>query len=263
VIRNRLRLATLWATIPATLALAGCGGAPPAGVPAGPVAAAPANSASGASPPDETGLRARMVADPNDLPALAGLARILWKDGRHEEAVAAIEGARAAGADLPEEMLAALALHYDALGRMADADSLTRRLEGRLADWARGGSAVTYLKLRGGSFASTEAIARRALEASPSAANHNNLGIALLYAGRPADARKSFLTAAELDGRLPGPLYNLAIVDRFYRFDDPSAREWFRRYRTLSSDDPDGLAEALSVEIASGAKGGSLLEEDR
>ena len=77
--------------------------------------------------------------------------------------------------------------------------------------------------------------------------------------GLPPIAKK----IVDLDAKLPGPLYNLTIVDRFYRFDDASAREWFRKYRTLSSDDPDGLAEVLAVKIATGEQSNRTSEGSR
>lgn len=241
------------ASIAITVATAGCGGAPPTVAPD--ANSAVATDAAPLMPLDEPGLRAHLAANPGDVDALAHLSRLLWDARRHEEGVAALDQARAAGVRLPDSLVTALALHHDALGNAEIADSLAHVLEQRLSDWSRAGSAVAYLRLRGDEYVNSEAIARRALDARPSAANHNNLGIALLYAGRPAEARKSFLTAVELDSKLPGPLYNLAIVDRFYRFDDDSARDWFRRYRTLSNEDPDGLAELLSVKVAAGQPG--------
>ncbi|HMB70169.1 MAG TPA: hypothetical protein VKU85_12690, partial [bacterium] len=166
-----------------------------------------------------------------------------------EEAVALLEqsGARQ---PLPEPLRVALALHYDALGEIDAAGGLVHGLD---ADWAVDGAALTYLRLRSDDFLTSEETARRALDAEPDAVNHNNYGIALLYGGDPEEARDHFVKAADLDPALPGPLYNLAIVDRFYRFDVDGARKWFARYRELSDDDPDGLADVLAVEIAGSA----------
>ena len=170
--------------------------------------------------------------------------------GRHEEAIGLLEAARAEAGSLAPELMTALALHYDAIDRPDLADPLVQRVEDHL-DWSKEGSAVAYVHLRGETFAQSEPVAKKALDADPkSAVNQNNWGITKLYAGDPEAARKAFLTAIELDPALPGPLYNLAIVDRFYRFDDTSARDWFRKYRELSSEDPDGLAEVLAVEVA-------------
>jgi len=239
-------------------ALAGCGGAPPVTAPgADPSANA---AAPGALPADEAGLRAVLAANPWNAAALSRLSKILWDEARHEEGVQLLETARASAMRFPDELLAALALHHDALGHVEETEALESALESRLSDWSRGGSAVTFLRLRGEDFAQSEATARRAVEAKDSAANRNNLGIALLYAGKPEEARKSFLAAHDKDGSLPGPLYNLAIVDRFYRFDDDGARDWFRKYRSLSDEDPDGLAELLDVKVAAGTEGSAPRE---
>jgi len=228
--------------------LAGCGG-PPAGAPNVDPTSAPDAAA---APPDEAALRAALAADPYEPAALSRLSKILWDEARHDEAVALLEAARAGAPRFPDELALALALHHDARGDVEEADAIAASLERRLDDWARGGSALTFLRLRGDSFAAAEAVARHALQARESASNHNNLGIALLYAGKPEEARESFLAARERDPALPGPLYNLAIVDRFYRFDEAAARDWFRRYRELSDEDPDGLAGLLDVKVAAG-----------
>ena len=246
---RRLPLAN-FATACAALALCGCSGAPTA---KGPTAAAPIEAAPPAPPPvpqDEPSLRAYLAAHPQDTHALSLLSKILWDAHRYEEGAALLDGARAGAASFPDELLAALALHHDALGHAELADSIATALESRVSDWSREGSALTYLHLRRQSFSDAEGVARKAVDADGSAANHNNLGIALLYAGKPQEARKSFLTANGKDPKLPGPLYNLAIVDKFYLFDDATARGWFERYRALSSEDPDGLAAQLAVKVA-------------
>ena len=198
----------------------------------------------------ESDLRAALALDPRHAASLSLLSKIFWDQGRHEEAIGLLEAARAEAGSLAPELMTALALHYDAIDRPDLADPLVQRVEDHL-DWSKEGSAVAYVHLRGETFAQSEPVAKKALDADPkSAVNQNNWGITKLYAGDPEAARKAFLTAIELDPALPGPLYNLAIVDRFYRFDDTSARDWFRKYRELSSEDPDGLAEVLAVEVA-------------
>lgn len=240
--------------IPLTLALAvilgGCGGAPSGTAPSADPTAAVATPS--AMPADETGLRAVLAANPWNAVALSRLSKILWDEGRHEEGVELLENARASSMRFPDELLAALALHHDALGHVEEVEQLSKALESRVSDWSRDGSALTYLRLRGGSFDRSEDVARRAVKAADTASNRNNLGIALLYAGKPEEAREAFLKAHDKDEDLPGPLYNLAIVDRFYRFDDEAARSWFRRYRELSNEDPDGLAQLLDVKVAAG-----------
>ena len=205
----------------------------------------------------EAELRAALGVDPAHAASLSLLSRILYDGGRHEEAVQLLEAAKAAGS-FPEELALALALHYDALDRSDVAGDLAASVAQRSPDWAALGSALTFLQLRGDAWRDAEGVARRALDADPrSAANHNNFGITQLYGGKPEAAREAFLKARELDAKLPGPCYNLAIVERFYFFDDESAREWFDRYLELAADDPDGLAEALAVPsgAASGEEG--------
>ncbi|HMB69839.1 MAG TPA: tetratricopeptide repeat protein [bacterium] len=196
----------------------------------------------------EESLREALARDPEHAPSLSLLGKVYWDQQRHEEAIRLLEGAP----DVLEaraELRVALALHYDALDRVDRSDSL-------LAGSAPSSSVRAWQQLRGDDFGAADDIARRALDDDPdSAVDHNNWGITRLYAGEPEEARKSFLTAMELDPRLPGPLYNLAIVDRFYRFDEDSARDWFRRYLELARDDPDGLAEILAVEVATRAPG--------
>lgn len=175
-----------------------------------------------------------------------------WAEGRHEEAgdllsawLAARGGATAPEGTAADEaaVRAALAVHLEALGRIEEASSV---LAPCAADDAAAARARTWLNLRGDGFAASLADAERAVERAPScAADRNNLGIALLYAGRPADARAAFLAARELDPALPGALYNLAIVESVYFFDDAAARRWLDDYRRLSGDDPDGLFETL------------------
>ena len=39
----------------------------------------------------------------------------------------------------------------------------------------------------------------------------------------------------------------VAILDRFYRFDDESAAKWYGQYAQRSHDDPDGLAQLFGA----------------
>ena len=89
------------------------------------------------------------------------------------------------------------------------------------------------------------------------AANQNNLGIARLRAGDPAGARKAFMTAIDRDPTLPGPYYNLAILEKYYVFDDAAARQWFGAYRSRAHDDPDSLFGALGGTPSAAAEKGA------
>jgi tetratricopeptide (TPR) repeat protein len=188
--------------------------------------------------------------DPLYAPALSLRSRREYEAGQHDAAIAMLEGARAAGAALAPELEAGLALHYEAAGRVEEADAIAAKLLAADIDWGRNGAVLTYLRLRGPEFASSIDIARRALDERDSAVNRNNYGIALLYTGKPEEARRQFERAVEEDPDLPGPYYNLAIVDHFYRFDTAAAKRSFARYRELSNEDPDRLEATLSRELA-------------
>lgn len=195
----------------------------------------------------EASLKAALTRDARYAPALALLSRLYYDSRRHEDGVRLLEPVCAPGATpegAPAELLAALALHYDALDRVDDAAALMR------AAGTRGGAqgAAAYLVLRGERPDSGRASAERAVdENGKSAANHNNLGIVRLRAGDADGARQSFLRAIGLDPRLAGPYYNLAILEKFYRFDDEAAAKWFHSYWERSHDDPDSLRAQIET----------------
>ncbi len=229
------------------LLLSGCGSGRP-GI--GPGLAGDGATAPPPAPTEEM-VRQALALDPAHVPSLARLSKLLWDSARHEEAIATLESHRGTAGRLPDELAISLALHYEAIGRTDLADGIVRSVEGRFTHWDTAGAALTYLRLRGEGFRDSAGPAARALAARPnSAVNRNNWGISQLYEGHPVEAREAFLTAIELDPTLPGPLYNLAIVDRFYRFDEAAARDWFRRYLTLADEDPDRLADVLAVRIS-------------
>jgi len=78
----------------------------------------------------------------------------------------------------------------------------------------------------------------------------------MLYAGRPVEARSAFLTALKLDERLPGALYNMAIVEAFYFFDEEEGRKWFARYKQYASEDPDDLEAVFGTDLTKLSKDG-------
>lgn len=196
----------------------------------------------------ERSLQAALARDPSYAPALALLSKLYFQSGRHAEAVQVLEAARTrlddTNAGFPPALLAGLALHYDALDRpdlAADLMSQVRKPESHGA-----GSARVYVVLRGESPDSAHGMAKSAVDREPkSAVAQNNFGITRLRAGDPEGARRAFLAAIELDPRLAGPYYNLAILEKFYLLDDPAAARWFKQYAERSQDDPDGLAEAF------------------
>lgn len=209
----------------------------------------------------QVALNQSLARNPGYAPALALLSKLDYTAGRHDDAIAVLESARMAAQrnskDLGPELLAGLALHYDAAGRDADAREALAAVppsEHRAADAA--GAAIA---LRHADRVAGAGLAESAVHDSPnSAACQNNAGIARLRAGDVKAARKAFLKAIELDPKLAGPYYNLAILEKYYTLDDAAALSWFAQYRALSNDDPDGLAQVLGQgeqrDLAEGSK---------
>jgi tetratricopeptide (TPR) repeat protein len=192
-----------------------------------------------------TALSAALERDRAYAPALSMLSRLDYRAGRHQEAIQALEAARSSAGTLPPELLAGLALHYDAIDRpdLAARTVSDAPREGR----DQVGAAYVYVMLRGANPDSAASLARDLARRHPkSAANQNNDGIAKLRAGDPEAARAAFLRAIDLDPGLAGPYYNLAILEKFYAMDDAAAGTWFEKYRQRSSDDPDSLAKLFT-----------------
>jgi len=193
----------------------------------------------------EAPLKAALDADANYTPALALLSKVYFDEKRHAEAIQLLTDAELAfpgGRDgFPAELLAGLALHYDAIGELERAQEiLTRARVSRST-----GSALAYVALRGAAPTGSAKLAEAALDADKSAVTLNNYGVSRLLAGDPERAKRAFLDALEKDADLPGPYYNLAIVERFYFLRHAEAAKWFRAYWSRSHEDPDGLAEVL------------------
>lgn len=183
-----------------------------------------------------------LARDPSYAPALALQSRLDWQAGRHAQAIERLEAARsrAGAAGLPGALLAGLALHYDAVGRSTEAAAVMREIADREPEV---GAARVYVALRGDKPGDATALADDVARQLPnSAPSRNNYGITRLRAGDPDAAQHAFLEAIQLDASLPGPYYNLAILEKFYRFDDAEAARWFTAYRKRAQDDPDSLA---------------------
>ncbi len=182
-------------------------------------------------------------SDPDHAPALSLWSKILYESGEHDRAIADLEAARERLGHLDPVLRIGLALHYEAAGRLAESEREFAAIDSAT-------SAKVYHVLRGEHFLEAGELAAAALQAEPrSAAAHNNWGITRLYAGDPEAAREAFLRALEIDPGQRGALYNLAIVDAFYFFDEDQARQWLARYRATGGvDDPDGLGELLAAE---------------
>ncbi len=189
-----------------------------------------------------------LTINPDYGPAAALLSRIEFEAGQYETAVALLREFIARNPDAPDPLRVALALNLQALAepeRSAEILAACHDQSGSVR------TAQAFVQLQGAGFESSLPVVRAVVEANPnSAANHNNHGIALLYAGQPAEARAAFLRALEIDPDLPGGLYNLAIVENFYFFDRAAGQDYFQRYQTAMGNrpaaDPDDLGAILA-----------------
>jgi len=194
-------------------------------------------------------LQASLAVDPNYAPAVSLLSRVYYDRRMHPQAVSLLEDYLSRNAEAPDALRASLALHYEALGEAdkADAALASCAAGSREAECAR-----VLAMLRHNDASAMLDTARKALDDDKnSAANHNNYGIALLMAGRPFDARDEFRAALDINGALPGALYNMAIVESFYFFDDASGRDWYARYLRVDNEDPDNLKAHFDSDVTS------------
>ncbi len=201
----------------------------------------------------EDELRRALGADPSYAPALALLSKHYYESGRHAEGVALLAVVlREPGsfdAKSRARLLSGLALHQDALGNAAEAREAL--VMAREASEREALAAEVYVTLRGSSPDSAAARARELARHEPrSAAGQNNVGITLLRSGDVDGARRAFETAIERDPSLPGSYYNLAILEKYWRFDDEAAARRFAEYWSLSHDDPDGLSAVFTRVVA-------------
>ncbi len=202
---------------------------------------------------DSTGLAmshliAALTKDPSHAPAATLLSKLYYQTGMYAQGVDMLDAFAARNPQAPDEIRVALALHLDAAGEIARAETVLSQCA---RDSEAASEARTYVALRGQNPKSALTSAKQALDADDgSAVNHNNYGIALLHAGRPIEAREHFKNALSIDDKLPGALYNMAIVEAFYFFDDAAGREWFARYKKIASDDPDDLAARFGTKVS-------------
>jgi len=218
------------------------------GEPWWPTRAAQLEAAAGHTAAAENSLRTALARDSVYAPALTQLSRMLYQQGRHDEAEQLLAPVRDGRASLNAAdraaVLAGLALHEAALGH----DDAARATLGMLghADHDDVAGVAAYLAVRGGSADSAVRLTSAAVKAAPeSAANHNNHGIALLRSADPDGAAREFERAIALDPSLPGPWYNMAILERWYRLDRAAASQRFQQYWTRSHADPDSLYAEL------------------
>ena len=209
-----------------------------------PYRAAQLEAAAGHTAAAENSLRTALARDSTYVPALTRLSRMLYEQGRHDEAVLLLAPVRDQRVSLKSAdrsaVLSGLALHEAALGHDAEARGTLALLAHGERDAAAGVAA--YLAVRGSSADSAVRLTEAAVKAAPeSAANHNNHGIALLRSADPDGAEREFERAMALDPSLPGPYYNMAILERWYRLDAVTAAQRFQQYWARSHADPDSL----------------------
>jgi tetratricopeptide (TPR) repeat protein len=200
-------------------------------------------------PQAQAALEASLARDPVYAPSMALLSKLDFVTGRNQEAVKMLEPVRAHpeafADDIRPSLLAGLAIHQDALGHPEAAEEAIAKLD--RPDLRQTGSALVYVRLRGPHPESADSLAAAALERNPgSAVDLNNDGITRLRAGDVTGARRAFQSAAERDPSLPGPYYNLAILEKYYLFDETAAVGDFRKYWARSHDDPDSLLSGFS-----------------
>jgi tetratricopeptide (TPR) repeat protein len=191
-------------------------------------------------------LQDALAVDAAYVPAISLLSQLWYDAGNYTAAIALLDGYIATHADAPDALRAALALHLDAAGDNATAASVLSACTTNHGDVA---ATRAFVGLRGDAPAASLDDAKAALDGERTAANWNNYGVALLHAGNPVEARKAFESALALNETLPGAMYNLAIVENFYFFNESAGRQWFDRYARVANDDPDGLAAVFGIDM--------------
>ena len=197
-------------------------------------------------------LESALAIDGRYAPAAALLSKHHYNAGRYESGIQLLTAVLENNPEAPDALRAALALHLEAVGDLDGAHAALEQCAGNSAEVR---AARTFVTLRDDDPGAAMELAKQALEDNPgSAAAHNNLGIALLWSGRPSEARDQFSRALELNDKLPGALYNMAIVEAFYFLNEDAGRKWFSRYKQLATDDPDDLAAVLGTDVSTRLK---------
>ena len=195
-------------------------------------------------------LQAAMALDPAYAPAAGLLSKMYYDAGSYEAGAVLLEDFIARNPGAPDELRAALALHLEALGDVDAAEAVLAECSTNTRDIR---TTRTFVSLRGADLAGAYDAAKRAVDDnSKSAVNQNNYGIALLGQGRPQEARDAFMKALDIDDKLAGAMYNMAIVETFYFLNEVAGREWFDKYKQLSNEDPDDLASVFGTAPTAG-----------
>jgi len=192
-------------------------------------------------------LQRALEIDTAYAPAVALLSKLYYEAGTYEEAADMLERFLSSNPNAPDALRAALALHLEAIGDVEGAQAALAACSDNSKEVRE---TRTFVSLRDDDLEAALASAKQALDDNPrSAANHNNYGIALLWSGRPVEASKAFKTALRMDKKLPGALYNMAIVEAFYFFDEEEGRKWFTRYKKYANEDPDNLEAVFGTDL--------------
>lgn len=219
--------------------------------------------AAGESAPARAHLDTALSLDANYAPAVSLLAKIHYDAGEFTTAATLLQEYLQRNAEAPDALRVALALNLQALAEPEQTAHILAACQDQSGPVQ---TARTFARLQGEDYQTSLETARTALEDNPhSAANLNNLGVSLLYAGQPTAAREAFAKALAIAPDLPGAMYNLAIVEHFYFYDTDAGREYFRRYQLASgvrpAADPDDLAAVLGGPDVVAGGDASLVEQ--
>jgi hypothetical protein len=151
----------------------------------------------------------------------------------YAQGVDLLDGFLARNAQAPEELRVALALHLDAAGDIARAETALAQCSqaSEAADEAR-----AYVALRSQDPKAALDPAKQALDADDaSAANPTTMDRCCTQGARRSAG--AIQERAADRRQTAGSLYNMAIVEAFY-FDEAAGREWFTRYKRSRATTP-------------------------
>lgn len=168
------------------------------------------------------------------------LVQEMVKQGQNYAALAHLDQLEKKASPAPQNVyLRAEALR--GIGQPEPAGKLYRSLlDGCMAGHSLHG--LGLLAADAGHWAEAEDYLLRASRERPASAEvHNDLGMVLLLTGRRNDARREFLTAAELDRKNPLPVENLIVL--LLLEGDPREAKRLAEHRKLTDKDVERLGE--------------------